>query len=81
MANRNQRSQELARKRTIKARGNKCEKCSYPGYIELHHLVEVRDGGTFDDSNLLLLCEKCHTETHGWKKKKYLDKNREHWSG
>ena len=79
MATRNQKSQQLARKRTIKARGNKCEECGYPGYVELHHIIEMKDGGTHDDNNMLLLCEKCHAEAHGWQKKNYLDKKRMTW--
>lgn len=66
-------SQEFARKRLIKKRGNKCEKCGYEGYIELHHIISVQDGGKFEDENLILLCEKCHAEAHGWKKRKWLD--------
>jgi 5-methylcytosine-specific restriction endonuclease McrA len=76
---RNSRSQELARKRIIKARGKKCELCGYEGYVELHHIVEAVNGGTFTDDNLILLCEKCHAEAHGWKKDKYIDKARQCW--
>ena len=76
---RNSASQELARKRIIKNRGNKCQNCGYPGYVELHHIEKVVDGGNNNDDNVLLLCEKCHAEVHGFKKKKYLDENRENW--
>jgi hypothetical protein len=77
---RNAASQQCARKRTIKQRGNKCERCGYPGgFIELHHIVEAVDGGTFADENLLLLCELCHCEAHGWKKRNFIDPQREYW--
>ncbi len=40
----------------------------YPGIcmgwtakIEVHHLVEVEDGGTDDDDNLVAACQPCHT--------------------
>ena len=57
---RNPASQQLARVRTLKARGSVCEYCSFEGYVELHHLIRAVDGGTFDDSNLVLLCVPCH---------------------
>ena len=78
---RNMASQQWARKRIIKKRGNTCEHCGYPGYVELHHIIEVCYGGTFADDNLLLLCELCHAEAHGNKKHKYMDAAREHWQG
>lgn len=80
MARRNAASQDLARKRIIKKRGNICEGCGYPGYVELHHIISVVDGGTNADENLLLLCEKCHAEHHGYKKVRYLDQQRKDWN-
>jgi 5-methylcytosine-specific restriction endonuclease McrA len=62
---RNQASQQLARQRTIKARGSICQQCGASGYVELHHTVEVINGGTHDDSNLVLLCYECHQKEHG----------------
>lgn len=79
--NRNMASQECARKRIIKKRGKKCEKCGYTGYIELDHIIEVKNGGTFADDNLMLLCEKCHADKHGYKKKRWLDPFRKNWRG
>lgn len=29
--------------------------------VEVHHLVEVEDGGTDDDDNLVTACKPCHT--------------------
>ena len=69
------------RERVIKERGHACEWCGYPGYIELHHILEVTNGGSDDNDNLLLLCEKHHAKAHGWTKRKYLDPHREHWQG
>lgn len=65
MERRNQASQQLARKRTIKQRGERCEHCGAVGYVELHHKVEIVNGGTHEDSNLLLLCYECHQSAHG----------------
>lgn len=76
---RNSKSDQCARKRLIKSRGHKCEKCGFPGYIELHHILEVSKGGKNNDDNLILLCEKCHAEAHGYNKKNYLDKARLLW--
>lgn len=76
---RNAKSQELARKRIIAVRGNRCEKCGYDGYIELHHIKRAVDGGSFKDENLLLLCEMCHAEVGNIKKKKFIDARRITW--
>lgn len=62
---RNAKSQELARKRIIKARGESCEDCGRDGPIELHHKQRAVDGGTFADDNLILLCSSCHLKAHG----------------
>jgi 5-methylcytosine-specific restriction endonuclease McrA len=76
---RNMASQQLARVRIIKERGNKCQNCGYDGYVELHHIKEVQNGGTLANENLVLLCELCHANAHGWKKRKFLDAHREQW--
>ena len=76
---RNSASDQCARKRIIKQRGHKCESCGYPGYIELHHVLEVGNGGTNNDDNLKMLCEKCHADAHGYIKKKYIDMDRPDW--
>ena len=73
MANRNAASQQLARKRLVKKRGEQCEWCGETRYIELHHIVEVQHGGTFEEGNLLLLCMLCHMKAHGHKPKRALN--------
>lgn len=78
---RNMKSQQIHREKTIKKRGNKCEKCGYTGYVELHHIIEAQHGGTFAADNLMLLCEKCHADAHGRKRKKYIDPHRQNWNG
>ena len=67
---RNAASQELARKRIVKQRGLRCEWCGETRLIELHHIKRAVDGGTFDNDNLLLLCEDCHLKAHGKKRRK-----------
>jgi len=70
------------RKKMIAKHGNCCMNCGYPGgFIEMHHIDPVSNGGDHIADNVILLCEKCHMEAHGWNKKNYIDKNRENWPG
>ena len=69
MANRNAASQQLARKRLVKKRGEVCEWCGSTKLIELHHIIEAVNGGTFAHDNLLLLCFDCHLKAHGKQKR------------
>jgi len=42
-----------------------CEVClanKYP--LQVHHIIEVKDGGSDDVENLSLLCDPCHTIVH-----------------
>lgn len=32
--------------------------------LQIHHVIEVADGGTNDAENLQVLCEECHEEAH-----------------
>jgi len=32
--------------------------------LEVHHVIEVQDGGTDEASNLWVLCSECHAEVH-----------------
>lgn len=67
---RNRASQQCARKRILKTRGKRCERCGRTGYVELHHIVPIKEGGIHDDDNLILLCDRCHREAHGFCKRK-----------
>lgn len=69
------------RRRLISRNGKKCELCGYKGYVEMHHIIRVVDGGEHSEENCIILCEKCHAWAHGLKKKNYLDPCREHWNG
>lgn len=73
--------EKTLRKRLIAKKGKKCELCNYSGYIEMHHVERVVDGGDHTEENCVLLCEKCHAKAHGYKKKKYIDRHRENWNG
>ena len=56
------------RKVLIQQRGNKCELCGATGTLHAHHIKPVKDGGSDNDSNLLLVCPKCHKRIHGAKR-------------
>jgi 5-methylcytosine-specific restriction endonuclease McrA len=32
--------------------------------LEVHHIVPIKDGGTDEQANLILLCAECHSEAH-----------------
>lgn len=67
--------------RMLKNYGSICMNCGYDGYVEVHHVKSVIDGGLDNLENLLLLCEKCHADAHGQVKKNYLDQLRSVWNG
>ena len=70
MANRNAQSQKCARKRMLDKYGKVCQSCGRKGYVELHHIVAIKDGGTQKDDNLTLLCDTCHRKAHGIKERR-----------
>lgn len=45
-----------------------CEQCLKEGRVtlmdEVHHIVPISQGGTHDPSNLMSLCQSCHTKIH-----------------
>ena len=45
-----------------------CEMCLAEGRLtpveEVHHIIPVSRGGTHDRSNLMSLCQSCHTKIH-----------------
>jgi len=34
--------------------------------LNVHHIIPVSDGGSDDPSNLITLCEDCHSQIHPW---------------
>lgn len=54
------------RKKFLKERKAKCEICNYSleKVLVIHHIKEKCNGGTDEDSNLILLCRNCHGEIH-----------------
>jgi len=41
-----------------------CEICFHDKDLEVHHIVEVKEGGDDEPDNLQLLCKSCHTIVH-----------------
>jgi 5-methylcytosine-specific restriction protein A len=45
-----------------------CERCLAEGRVtpveEVHHIIPISQGGTHDPSNLMSLCQSCHTKIH-----------------
>lgn len=67
-------SEERAR---LQAEDQKCRRCRERKGHEIHHLESVyqNPARVFDRSNITLLCERCHTESHrkqGWQGGTYL---------
>ena len=54
------------RSRLIDLRGPKCEICLYDNVniLQAHHILERSNGGTDEESNLLLICPNCHCTIH-----------------
>jgi hypothetical protein len=44
--------------------GNCCRICGAPGYLEVHHIVPVAQGGTNEAINLIALCQDHHRAVH-----------------
>lgn len=58
---------KLIRQRLFDERGKICEKCKLTEDIHVHHLNYKRLGGKERNSDLQVLCKKCHMELHGLK--------------
>ncbi len=43
--------------------GHRCTICSAP-WMEIHHIVELSEGGKTEFDNLIVLCPNCHTRVH-----------------
>ena len=67
---------KFKRKRLLKERGHKCEVCDYPYCLYIHHIIPHTRGGSHEPDNLIILCEKCHADAHGFKKKSWIDETR-----
>lgn len=46
------------------AAGDESERTGRPMKLVVHHRIRVKDGGTDDPENLVLLCDDCHHTEH-----------------
>ena len=83
MSNHNLNNQQKIKIR--KKRENKCERCGEPNgpvnipeeRLQLHHRIPICYGGTNEQSNLRLLCKKCHDIEHiEFAKRKNIEMNK-----
>ena len=44
---------------------HECAVCQNNDYLEFHHLISKKSGGSDDIDNLILLCARCHAAIHG----------------
>jgi predicted HNH restriction endonuclease len=42
----------------------KCEECGDPNFLTVHHIKPISHGGTHEEKNLKVLCQKCHSKYH-----------------
>lgn len=67
-------------RRSIENRdGGYCQCCGYGkdepdlmGVFNIHHMVAVQYGGSDNKSNLILICNNCHTLVHDYEKGRFL---------
>lgn len=53
-----------------KSKGICCEKCGSSGYLEIHHIIALKDGGSDLPENKQYLCLPCHKKTDNYAGKK-----------
>lgn len=70
----------------IKRAGLKCSMCNWDETsLDIHHIVERKNGGTNDMNNLIAVCPNCHRKAHEKKytkeqlKERTLDKTLVEW--
>lgn len=56
----------IAQRMAIRQRDVTCRWCGRPGQ-EVHHIRYRSEGGSDERSNLVLLCQRCHTRAHSSK--------------
>lgn len=70
----NPNSKGAWKKKLIRERGHKCEKCKNTTWLELPITLELEhidgDNSNNTEDNLLLLCPNCHAQTKTWRRAK-----------
>lgn len=58
-------------KSIIDEKGNiKCYFCGSYQNLEVHHIIAIKDGGSDEEDNKMMLCPSCHKKTDNWGNKK-----------
>lgn len=52
------------RPQILSRQNGKCFICGSREFLEVHHIVHLKDGGTNHPNNLQALCRKCHLKQH-----------------
>lgn len=52
------------RNQVIERDGEQCNECGNRHHLHMHHITPLSQGGSNKVSNLILLCENCHSEEH-----------------
>jgi len=57
---------KIKRLRTIYFAGKKCQMCSYPNFLQVHHKKYVKGlyAWEYDVNDLIVLCKSCHYKVH-----------------
>lgn len=53
-------AKKFVRIKAMNKYGTKCELCGYHHLVDVHHIIEKKNGGSNDIENLLVLCPNCH---------------------
>jgi len=71
------RKQYLFKKTVLERDKNTCQDCGSKELVEAHHMLSIGKGGSWDLSNGIALCERCHLKRHHKKIRQKLSKTKE----
>ena len=43
-----------------------CWACAREAVLVRHHIIQIQNGGSNDNANLIRICDWCHAEIHPW---------------
>jgi 5-methylcytosine-specific restriction endonuclease McrA len=59
------KSWQITRDNVLSRDGSRCTICGATDSLEVHHTIQVKDGGdVFDESICVTLCKTCHKDQH-----------------
>lgn len=53
------------RKAIYRRDGYRCALCDSTQYLQIHHYIARKNGGSNHPHNLICLCSACHAQAHG----------------